>query len=88
MVNSHQVWKDNTILKRRSDPYQIQRILIHGNLCRQTRCVIRAQKCTPVRIYANAKVSYSNLQLRLSNEVRYRCCDAGVDLGGGEVRRV
>lgn len=76
----HQIRKHNTVLESIGHPYQIQGILVHGHLCRQTRGIVTAQKRSTVRIDAYAKVANTDFELRLSDDVSNCRCDAGVNL--------
>lgn len=78
--HSHQIRKHDTILESICDPYQIQGILVHGHLRRQTRGIITAQKGSSVGVYAYAEVANTDFELRLSDNVGNCRCNAGIDL--------
>lgn len=78
--HSHQVRKHDTVFESIGHPYQIQGILVHGYLCRQTRGIVTAQKRSTIRIDAYAKVANTDFELRLSDNVGNCRCDAGVNL--------
>lgn len=53
----HQVWKNDTVLESICYPYQVEWILVHGHLGRQTRCIVTAQKGSTIRVDAYAEVA-------------------------------
>ena len=85
-MNSHEVREYNTILERARHPNQIQWILIHAHLPRQTARVVAAQERPTVWVYADAEIAHPHFQSRLADYIRYRCRDARVHLRGVEGR--
>jgi hypothetical protein len=80
--DSHQVRKDNHVLKLTRQPYQIQRVLVDRHLVRQGRGVVAAQPAAAVRVDADAKVAHARLEVRGADDVADGCVDVVVDLCG------
>lgn len=79
-VDLHQIWEDDLVLERLSHPDQVQRVLVNGDLLGKERGIVRAQEAASIWIDAEAEVSDSDFHLGLTDDVRYRRCDAGIDL--------
>lgn len=88
MLDLQQIRENNGVLKRRRNPYQIQRILIDSHNLRQRRRVCVANIRARVRLDADPKVSDSDLHLCSTHDVCGSCHDTRVDLRGVEYRAV
>lgn len=84
----HQVREYDAVFERVGHPDQIQGILIHAHLARQTGRVVRAQEGAAVRVDADAEVADADLQFGAADDVGDGGGDARVDLGGVEGGRV
>ena len=78
--DSHQVRKYNAILKCTCYPNQIQRILVHAHLPRQTTGIVAAQKRSAIWIDAYAEITYPDFKYGLTNYVCYCLGNTRIDL--------
>lgn len=84
----HQIRKDNRVLELARNPDKVQRILVHGDLVREGRRVVRAQPGAAVGVDADAEVTDAGLEASGSGDVGDGLVDVVVDLGrvrGGRV---
>jgi hypothetical protein len=82
-----EVGEDDGVLERCSDPDQIQRILVDVDALRKSGGVVRAQESS-ICVCAESKVSNTNFERCLSDDVGNGCCDAWIDLSGVVIGRV
>ena len=88
IISSHQIRKDDAILKGTGHPDQVQRVLINADLGGQATGVVTAQPCPAVGVDADAKVTHSSFQVRSTHNVGDGLGDTRVHLSGVVYRRI
>lgn len=82
--DDEEVGKDDGVLERRRYPYQVQRVLVDAHQVSKCRGILIAHPSSTVGSYADAKVSHSDIEIGIPNDVCDCSCDSWVDLCGAE----
>ena len=76
----HQIRKHNHILELASQPNEVQRVLVHRDFVGERGGVVAAQPRTPVRVDADAEVSYASLKVGTPDDVSNSDVDIVINL--------
>lgn len=79
--NLHQIRENNHILELRSEPDQVERVLVDRDFLGESGGIVTAQPRPTVRVHADTKVADASLQVSVSSNVFNGGVHIVVDLG-------